>query len=306
LLLGWNWLFLINLPIAAIVIVLSLRLLPGRGNDTGAELDWAGMAVLTLMLASLAYGLTAFGQGVKSGTTDLLTWPSLILAIILLPVFIRIERQNAHAIVDLQLFRNRQIILAGALALGAGVSEAVTLFVPSLLVAAFGIAPSTASFLLVPMVIGMAVGSPFSGRMLDSSGSRLVVLIGTALLSAGLIVEGLFATSMALYYVFSILFGVGIGVLLGASLRYIILNEVQASERASAQGLLTIFISIGQLIGAAIMGAVVAAQGGVAGYATAFLISGGLMVVLTIAASLLKSRTAELATIQRNQAAGTA
>jgi MFS family permease len=157
--------------------------------------------------------------------------------------------------------------------------------------------------MLIPMVLGMAVGSPFSGRMLDKSGSRLVVLIGTVLLTASLIIIGLFASNLILYYVFAVLFGVGIGVLLGASLRYIMLNEVQGNERASSQGLLTIFISIGQLVGAALMGALVAARGGIDGYAAAFLASGVVMLLLTIAATQLKSRAAELETVQRNQAA---
>jgi MFS family permease len=157
--------------------------------------------------------------------------------------------------------------------------------------------------MLIPMVLGMAVGSPFSGRMLDKSGSRLVVLIGTILLTASLIIIGLFATNLIMYYVFAVLFGVGIGVLLGASLRYIMLNEVQGNERASSQGLLTIFISIGQLFGAALMGALVAARGGTDGYAVAFLASGAVMLLLTFAATQLKSRAAELETVQRNQAA---
>ncbi|MDZ4717375.1 MAG: MFS transporter, partial [Roseiflexaceae bacterium] len=203
--------------------------------------------------------------------------------------------------VNLRLFRNRQLVLVGALALGSGICEAVILFVPSLLVAAFAVTPATASFMVIPMVIGMAVGSPFSGRLLDTSGSRLVVLIGSVLLTASLIIIGLFATSLPFYYVFAILFGIGIGVLLGASLRYIMLNEVTGSERASAQGLLTIFISIGQLVGAALMGAVVAARGGIDGYAAAFLASGAVMLILTIASTQLKSRAAELETVQRNQ-----
>jgi len=301
LLLSWHWLFLINLPIAAIVIVLGLRTLPGRGASASQPFDWLGTLLLTVMLSAMAYGLTALGQGVRAGATDPLAWPLLVVAIILLPIFIIVSRRNSHAVVNLRLFRNRQIVLVGALALGSGICEAVILFVPSLLVAAFAVTPATASFMLIPMVIGMAVGSPFSGRLLDTSGSRLVVLIGSVLLTASLIIIGLFATSLPFYYVFAILFGIGIGVLLGASLRYIMLNEVTGSERASAQGLLTIFISIGQLVGAALMGAVVAARGGIDGYAAAFLASGAVMLILTIASTQLKSRAAELETVQRNQ-----
>lgn len=303
LLISWHWLFLINLPVAVIVIALGLRTLPDRGESAGQPFDWPGTLLLTIMLASAAYGLTAVGQSVHTGANDMLAWSLIVFALILLPIFIHVSQRTSNAVVDLRLFRNRQIVLAGALAFGAGISEAVTLFVPSLLVAAFRVTPAIASFMLIPMVLGMAIGSPYSGRMLDRIGSRPVVLAGTILLSAGLLLIGLFATSLPVYYLFTILFGIGIGVLLGAALRYIMLNEVLGSERAAAQGLITIFISIGQLIGAAVIGAVVAAHGGTDGYAAAFWASGLVMLLLAGAATQLKSRAAELETVQRNQAA---
>ena len=182
-----------------------------------------------------------------------------------------------------------------------------TLFVPSLLVAAFGVTPSTASFMLVPMVLAMAVGSPLSGRMLDRIGSKIVVLTGTALIATGLLLEGTLATSLAAFYSFAALFGIGIGVLLGASLRYILLNEAPAAERGATQGVLTVFISIGQLIGAVVLGAVAAARGNdVGGYAVAFLVVGVVMLALFIASFGLKSRAEELATRQQWQSGASA
>jgi MFS family permease len=245
LLLGWQWLFLINLPIAAVVLVAALRLLPGPALVPAEQLE-----------------LRAMG-----------------------------------------MFRNRQVLLVGLLALGAGLSEAVTLFIPSLLVESFQVTPSNASFMLIPMVLAMAVASPYSGRVLDQAGSRVVVVAGAALIGVSLIIEGMFAASLPLYYLFAVLFGLGIGVLLGASLRYIILNEATPAERGTAQSLLTLALGVGQLGGAALMGAIAARQGGTAGYTTALLASGGVMLLMTLAATQLKDRSAEIAT-RRDQPAG--
>ena len=56
LLVGWQWLFVVNLPIAAVVIILSLReLLPTRTAQR--SFDWPGMATLGVLLAALAYGI---------------------------------------------------------------------------------------------------------------------------------------------------------------------------------------------------------------------------------------------------------
>lgn len=310
LLLGWQWLFLINLPIAAALIGFGTKLLPAARAAASRPFDWGGTVILGVMLAALAVALSDLAYmldetSVAGLVAAFRASPAallLLLALALLPVFWWIEHRAEDPVLDLSLFRNRQIALAGALSFGAGLSEAVTLFVPSLLVAAFGVTPSTASFMLIPMVLAMAVGSPLSGRALDRVGSKIVVLTGTALIAVGLLLEGALANVLLAFYGFSALFGIGIGVLLGASLRYILLNEAPAEERGAAQGVLTVFISIGQLIGAVLLGAVAAARGGdVAGYAAAFLIVGVLMALLFIASFGLKSRAEELATQQRLQ-----
>jgi Arabinose efflux permease len=244
LLLGWQWLFLINLPIALALIGAGARLLPSIRAAASRPFDWGGTVVLGVILASLAVALSdlaylldeASVSGLVNAISASSTWFLLVLALALIPLFLQIERRADDPVLDLNLFRNRQIALAGALSFGAGLSEAVTLFVPSLLVAAFGVTPSTASFMLVPMVLAMAVGSPLSGRMLDRIGSKIVVLTGTALIATGLLLEGTLATSLAAFYSFAALFGIGIGVLLGASLRYILLNEAPAAERGATQG----------------------------------------------------------------------
>jgi MFS family permease len=94
------------------------------------------------------------------------------------------------------------------------------------------------------------------------------------------------------------------GILLGAALRYIILNEVALAQRATAQGMLSIAISLGQISGAAAIGAIVSSQGSTAGYTVAFLVSGVVMLLLTGAATQLKGRREELAAMQLQTSAG--
>lgn len=308
LMLGWQWLFLINLPIALALVGFGTKVLPAIRVTTMRPFDWKGTVVLGFMLAMLTVALSdlaylledARAIGLVNAIVTSQAGPLFVVALALLPVLWWVERRAEDPVLDMNLFRNRQIALVGALAFGAGLSEAVTLFVPSLLVAAFGVTPSAASFMLVPMVLAMALGSPLSGRALDRVGSKVVVLIGTMFIATGLLLEGLLANVLLAFYGFSALFGIGIGVLLGASLRYILLNEAPVEKRGAAQGVLTVFISIGQMIGAVLLGAVAASHASdVGGYATAFLIVGVLMVLLFIASFGLKSRAEELATQQR-------
>ena len=305
---GWHWLFIINLPIAALVIGLSLRELPSAKPEQQRPFDWLGMAALAAILAALTYGLNQLDTSDVAGSlASTAVWPFLLAAALLLPLFWRLERSASDPVLQLRLFQNRQVRLTVAVAAGAGLSEAAVVFVPALLVAAFGVKESTASFMLLAIVLAMAVGSPLSGRMLDRLGSRVVVLAGAALTSAGMLLVGLIPASLTIFYIASALFGLGLAVLLGAALRYIMLNEAPATERASAQAALTIFTSIGQVLGGALIGAVAASRGGgVAGYSAGFLLIGAIMLLLTLASLWLKARNDELATAQHNEAAGAA
>lgn len=295
LLLSWHWLFLVNLPIAAVVVVAALRVLPAARAEELQPFDWAGMAVLASALTALAVGLNRIDATapVRSllGTEVL---PFLGVAAVLGAVLPVLEHRATDPVLRPALFRSRQIVIAGALSLGAGVSEAAIVFVPALLVAAFDVSTSTAAFMLLPIVVAMAIGSPVLGRVLDRAGSRIVVVFSTSLIALGMGLVALFPATLALFYTAGILIGVGMAGLLGSALRYVMLNEAPKEDRGAAQGILTVFISIGQLAGAAVLGAIIASTGGlVSSYADAFLVVAVLAALLTLMALGLRGRQAE-------------
>ncbi len=134
---SWQWLFIINLPIAVIVVVMSLRLLPATHPQTQPSFDWPGMLVLGVLLASLAFGLNQIDtQNFLTSLGSLKVWPFLLLTIVLLAVFLRIERSAKDPVLRLQLFASRQAKLACGLSAGAGLGEVALVFIPALAVAA--------------------------------------------------------------------------------------------------------------------------------------------------------------------------
>jgi MFS family permease len=286
LLFGWPWLFWINVPIVMLIMVLGVRLLPTGGGKQGSPFDWSGSIVLSGLLIALAFGL----QGL-----DRNPWV-LMVAVGLIPVLVLVERRAIDPVVQLRLFVRGQIVIILALAFGAGIAEAVTLYIPSLLVSAYGMSESAASFQLIPLVLAMAVASPLSGRMLDTVGAKPVVLSGVALMIVGLTILGIWPTSLIWFYTFSVLFGFGIAVLLGAALRYMMLAEASESERAPAQAMLTITISVGQMIGATMM-ATVAARGAdsTSGYALAMLVTAAVMALVLVIGFGIRRRVTRIA-----------
>lgn len=293
----WTWLFWMAVPLAIVVSGVGWRVLPSTRAEEAQALDLRGMALLGSGLALLAYGVNrveaeAFLQSVLAPGT----WPFLVGALGLGALFIGAERRAADPLLRPGLFANGQVRIASALAFGAGLTEAAFIFFPDLAVAAFGVSKSTASFMLLPLVIAVAIGSPIAGRVLDRVGSRAIVLFGTAMSVVGFGSIAAGATSRAVFYGGSVAIGIGLACLLGSALSYILLRESEAAERTVAQGVVALFLGVGQLMGGAFIGAVATSSGtGLSGYVNAFwtitAITGGLLVL----GFQLKSRRAERA-----------
>ncbi len=295
---GWPWLFLINLPVALIVAGVGYLRLPETRPAQARGIDWGGIVTLGALLAALAYGINRIDTEVFiDSVTSLSVWPFLLLAVVLLPIFLYIERRATDPLLRLSLMNSRQVVLAGLLAAGAGMAEAAFIFFPSLAVVAFAVTKSVGAYMLLPLTFAVAIGSPLAGRMIDRVGSRAVVLAGSACMTLGLGLLGLFPATLLFFYGGTVLVGLGLAALLGSALAYILLSESRVGERTVAQGIITLFISVGQTIGAPMIGAVVASEAGaVTGYSRAFLVIAGVTLVLTMLAFGLKKRVSELET----------
>jgi len=126
-----------------------------------------------------------------------------------------------------------------------------------------------------------------------------------AAIGAGMLLVATARPALAVYYVAGTMIGLGMASLAGSALRYVMLNEAPAEERGAAQGILTLFTSTGRLVGAALVGALVASRaGGVDGYAHAFRVIGVAMLALAALSLGLKPRREELATVARNEGEG--
>jgi MFS family permease len=290
---SWHWIFVANVPLAAIVIVLAQRYVPPSAARARGPLDIAGLGVLSLGLLGVMVGLTrldtraaAFDNGVTIG--------SLALAALAFVALAPIERAAQSPVIVPGLFATRQLVLTYALEVVIGLLEGALFFIPAALVAADGITPIAAGAIAAVGAFMFVAVIPLAGRALDAYGSRAVLLAGASLTACGL---GLFAVSLATLWVAVAgiaLAGIGFGALLGAPTRYIITNEVPAASRATGVGLLSIFLIIGQIFGASLAGGAVGSSiDDVAGYRLAYEIFAAIAVAAALATLLLASRADE-------------
>ncbi len=299
----WNALFLINIPIAAVVIFYAWRLLPSKKSSVVPHFDWKGMVLIAVLLSSFAYGINNIeaSEGIK-GLVSIQGLPFLLITFITLPIFVYLEKRSPSPVVKIELFDVKQIRIVGLVAFGTGIIQAVTIFVPEMAVNVFGVSTSQASFMLIPFVLAIAVGSPVAGRMIDKIGSRAIVMAGLTLAATGLLFFYFNSVSRFNFYTAGIFMGLGSAMLQGSALRYIMLNEVQSSERALGQGIITLFTSTGQMTGATLIGIIVASMSTkLVGYSRSFLIIALIALVVMLISYRLKSRNEELAAAAANK-----
>jgi MFS family permease len=141
-------------------------------------------------------------------------------------------------------------------------------------------------------VLASSVTSVWFGRLLNSLGSRTIMLIGFGTLGMGMAMLGL--ANFWWFMLATVLVGGGVGIVVGGTLRAIVLNEVAADQRATAQGLLNIAISVGNLLVVAVLGRIADSLGGGAvGLGRAYLIAAVITAVVFLLSLGLKSRQEE-------------
>jgi len=290
----WNSLFLINIPIAIAIIIGSIKILPNKRMESKSKFDWKGILLMGLLLVSFAFGINQIdAHNFYKSLLSIDVYPFLIVSILLLILFLWIEKKATMPVLKISIFLNRQIRLVGLIALGTGLLQASFIFIPDFAVGLFNVDSAKASFMLIPVVIATAIGSPLFGRLIDKIGSRIVIFTGLIFAGSGFFILQLNNLQLLLFYTAGALIGLGLSILAGSALRYIMLNEMLPEDRAATQGLVTIFISIGQLIGGALIGVITVSEIGVLGYLDAFLYLSISIFILALLSLRLKSRKQE-------------
>lgn len=251
---SWNVLFLINLPISAGLVFYSSKLLPNYIVSKTAKIDWKGILFLGLTLAGFTFSINNFRMSEIGEYGNKGIWLASGISLVSLILLLVTEKRNPNPIIKFGFFRNPTIVITGIIAMVCGLVQACFVFIPKYSVLTFSVSSSTASFMLVPFVLATAVGSPIFGKMIDKYGVKPILMIGILLNLIGFTILTLSGDSLFLYYASGVFVGLGLSILAGSSLRYIMLNVTKAEDRATSQGMLTIFTSSGQLIGSALFG----------------------------------------------------
>ncbi|MFF8981791.1 MFS transporter [Streptomyces globisporus] len=250
--LDWRWVLFVNVPIGLLIAFATPRYIAESERHAG-HFDIAGALSSTVGMVLLVYG---FIRASEDGWTDSLTLASFAAAVVLLALFIAIERRSRQPITPLWMFRDRN--RAGSYAMMLSLSAALfgmffflTLFVQDVL----DFSPLRAGLAFLPVSAVIAVSAGLASQLLPRWGPKPFMVVGAVLAAVGL--GWLTLTDVHSSYLGSILgpmlvFGFGMGMQF-VSLTLMAVSGVAPKEAGAASGILNATQQVGGSLGLSIL-----------------------------------------------------
>ncbi|HEX6676736.1 MAG TPA: DHA2 family efflux MFS transporter permease subunit [Actinomycetes bacterium] len=266
--LGWRWVFLLNVPLSAVLILLAARYVPRLPRTPArGRFDWLGAVLTTAGVAALAFAIID-GQDHGWGS-----WPILAAfagGVAALVAFVAWERRLAEPLVDVSLFLRPVFTAANVAALVVFFSfVGAVVYFSAYLQQVQGHSPVVAGLDVSAIGIAFALAAPLSGRLVGRVGPRLPMLAGLAtsgVATLGLLRLGPDTGIGSIWWNFALV-GAGVGLCL-TPMTAIAVAAVDASRAGMASAVHNAMRQLGQVLGVAVLGALVYAHlppGSVAG-----------------------------------------
>ncbi|MEG0292044.1 MAG: MFS transporter [Anaerovoracaceae bacterium] len=263
---NWQYIFYINIPISAFILIAGFITLPNHKSNQNDKIDVFGITVLIVMVLAFMYGLKNIDFfNFKETIVSLQVYPYLIGFLVLLPIFIFIEKRAADPVMNLSYFTNFRINITLIISTITGVILMGVIFIPQFAENAMKVPSGSGGYFVIILGIFAGVSAPLSGKIIDKYGPKLVLAIGFVASIAGALFMIFVTTNYPtkINVVISlILTGTGMGFTMGTPLNYMMLDNTRPEESNSALATLSLVRSIGTVIAPAIMVGFIAHAGG--------------------------------------------
>jgi len=260
---SWHWIFYINLPLGIPIMALFIRFFPPmRPSGVKHRIDFLGLTVLILCVVPLMLGLS--WGGVQYGWNSPQIVGALTMAVVMAILFVVVESRAAEPIMPLAIFRNREVALAAVAMFCAGFGMfGATIFVPLYFQGVLGLSATTSGSFLMPMMLGVVVGSIASGQILSRLGGhyRIQGVIGLAIMATGIfLLSRMTADTTYARAVFDVVVtGLGLGTAMPLYM-IAVQNAVPYRVMGIATASVQFFRAVGGTLGLAIFGSLLASR----------------------------------------------
>jgi EmrB/QacA subfamily drug resistance transporter len=234
--LSWRAIFFINVPIALLIIFISLWRVPESSDKESKGLDWLGVILVTFGLGALVYGLIE-SSGLGFGDRSVLA--ALIAAVILLAAFLVLEARLPNPMLPLALFRSRTFTGANLLTfLLYGALGGTLFFLPLNLIQVQHYSATAAGAAFLPFILIIFLLSRWAGGLVEKYGSKIPLVIGPLIAALGFalfMLPGLNAGYWQTFFPAVVMLGTGMAVSV-APLSTTVMNSVAPNRVGIASG----------------------------------------------------------------------
>ena len=259
--LSWRWIFYINIPLGILAMGALAIALPSVSERVQHAVDYAGAVLLAVGLSAIVLLTTLGGNSYDWASVQIVGLGVIGVAGIL--AFLRAESRAAEPILPLRLFRNRVFVITSAIGfvIGFALFGALT-YLPLFQQVVRGYSPTESGLQLIPVMVGVLIGSIGSGQVITATGRyKLFPIAGTAVAALGMLLLSRLDAQTSTLYSFAAMFVMGFG--LGLVMQVLVLavqNAVEYSELGVATSGATLFRSMGGSLGTAALGAIFTAR----------------------------------------------
>ncbi|MFE9442637.1 MFS transporter [Streptomyces sp. NPDC006602] len=264
---GWRSIFWINLPVGLAALLLTLRYVPESRAPKARRPDPVGQIMVIALFGSLTYAII---EAPNAGFTTVLPFAAVALAALV--GLLRYEPRRDEPLIDLRFFRSAPFSGATVIAVSGFAALGGFLFLSTLyLQNVRGLDALHAGLWMLPMAVPTFLCAPLSGRLVGSVGPRVpLVIAGVAMTASGVLFAGFEGqTSNVTLFVGYVLFGVGFG-FVNAPITNTAVSGMPRAQAGVAAAVASTSRQLGQTLGVAVVGAVLATGVGSSSYREVF------------------------------------
>jgi len=261
--LSWRWVFYVNIPIGIPAIAFFVLFFPKvRPAAAKQKFDYFGVTTLVLAVVPLMLGLSWGGSEYPWVSAQIIG--TLTFAAVMAGLFILAESRAAEPFIPLKLFRNRIVGVSMILTFLTGLAMfGGIIFIPLFFQGVQGASASRSGNFLIPMMLGLVIGSILSGQALSRMGGhyRIQGLVGLAFAALGmaLLSKMTVNTSYGQVVINTVVTGLGLGITMPV-FTIAVQNAVPYRLMGVATSSTQFFRSIGGTLGMAIFGSVMTSR----------------------------------------------